>query len=198
MRFQMRLRLAYAYLVTAQVAIAYLWLRLWKPVLSAEGYDARLSRLHGRNARRRERAIVKLGGLFVKAGQLLSSATNFMPDEFRLGLERLQDSLPPRPTGEVMATLRSELHAPVEDLFLELDREPLASASLAQVHAATLRDGRRVAVKVQHADIETIAKVDLEAIRRILAIVAWFTKTRGLENYPVEIGHMIAEELDFM
>jgi ubiquinone biosynthesis protein len=197
MKFQFRLRLAYAYLIATRVAVAYLWLRAWKGVLSAESYDRGLSRLHQRNARRVERAIVKLGGLFVKVGQLLSSMTNFMPDEFRAELEGLQDSLPARPTDQVMATLRAELHAPVEEIFVEFDHEPLASASLAQVHAATLRDGRRVAVKVQHADIEMIAHVDLEAIRRILAVVQWFTKARGLENYPVEIGQMIAEELDF-
>src|SRR5438067_1295967 len=140
MKFQFRWRLAYAYLVTARVALAYLWLRAWKFAFSAESYDRKLSRLHQRSARRVERAIVKLGGLFVKVGQLLSSMTNFMPDEFRVELEGLQDSLPPRPTDEVMATLRAELHAPIEEIFLELDRAPLASASLAQVHAATLRD----------------------------------------------------------
>src|SRR5205814_2916540 len=67
----------------------------------------------------------------------------------------------------------------------------------AQVHEARLHDGRRVAVKVQHADIDEIAQLDLTAIRRILGIVQFFTRLRGLESYHSEISAMIHEELDF-
>src|SRR2546423_13830326 len=76
-------------------------------------------------------------------------------------------------------------------------RAPMAGASLAQVHEAQLHDGRRVAVKVQHGDIDEIAQLDLTAIRRILGIVQFFTRLRGLESYHTEISAMIREELDF-
>mgnify|MGYP006171961853 CR=1 FL=1 len=75
--------------------------------------------------------------------------------------------------------------------------EPLAAASLAQVHEARLHDGRRVALKVQHADIDRIVRLDLRAIRRILGLIQFFTRIRGLESYHSEVREMILEELDF-
>src|SRR6185503_13956401 len=86
---------------------------------------------------------------------------------------------------------------PIESLFKEFDRSPIATASLAQVHAATLHDGRRVAVKAQHRDIDAVARQDLEVIRRILSVVQWFTGVQGLESYHPDIAKMIAEELNF-
>lgn len=190
-------RLARAYLVTLRVVSSYLWLRLWRPFMSELGYEERLAAAHRRNARLVERTIVRLDGLFIKVGQLISILTNFLPEEFRQELEGLQDSLPPRPLEQIVSRLRAELGAAPEELFATFDTEPIASASLAQVHAATLRDGRRVAVKVQHADIDEIVPLDLRAIKRILGIVRFFTGVKGLESYHAEISQMVHEELDF-
>jgi ubiquinone biosynthesis protein len=191
------MRLLRVYATTARVLASYLWLQAWRPVLSPERYAARLAERHRRNARRIERAIVRAGGLFIKVGQLVSIMTNFLPEAFRRELEGLQDQLPPRPYDEIAARLRAELGREPEALFASFDRAPIATASLAQVHAATLADGRRVAVKAQHADIERVARLDLDAIRRILRAVQLFTGVRGLEAYHPEISQMIAEELDF-
>lgn len=192
-----RFRLARAYVVTVRVLASYLLLRLRRPFLSPEGYARRLAERHRANARRVERAILALDGLFIKVGQLISMMTNFLPEEFRRGLEGLQDQVPARPVEAIVARIRAELGAGPEELFAAFDPVPIASASLAQVHAATLRDGRRVALKVQHAGIEEVVRLDLGAIRRILGIVRWFTRIRGLEAYHSEIREMIAEELDF-
>ncbi len=191
------MRLIRIYATTARVIASYLWLRLWRPVLGRERYAARLADRHRVNARRIERAIVRAGGLFIKVGQLISILTNFLPEEFRRELEGLQDQLPPRPYDEIVARLRAEFGAGPDELFASFDRVPIATASLAQVHVATLADGRKVAVKAQHADIEQIASMDLEVIRRILRIVQALTGVRGLESYHPEIRQMIAEELDF-
>jgi ubiquinone biosynthesis protein len=191
------MRLLRVYATTARVLASYLWLQAWRPVLGPERYAARLAERHRRNARRIERAIVRAGGLFIKVGQLVSIMTNFLPEAFRRELEGLQDQLPPRPYDEIAARLRAELGREPEALFASFDRAPIATASLAQVHAATLADGRRVAVKAQHADIERVARLDLDAIRRILRAVQLFTGVRGLEAYHPEISQMIAEELDF-
>jgi predicted unusual protein kinase regulating ubiquinone biosynthesis (AarF/ABC1/UbiB family) len=192
-----RLRLVRIYATTARVLASYLWLRVRRPLLTPAEYSARLTSRHHANARRIRDAIIAAGGLFIKVGQLISILTNFLPAEFRQELEGLQDQLPPRPFEEITARIRAELGAAPDDLFQEFDRTPIATASLAQVHAATLTDGRRVAVKTQHADIERIARVDLDTIRILLKIVQFFTGVRGIESYHPEISQMIAEELDF-
>lgn len=180
-----------------RVLASYLWLRVRRPLLARERYSAMLIARHRANARRIHDAILVAGGLFIKVGQLISILTNFLPAEFRQELESLQDQLPPRPFREIATRLRAELGAEPEALFEEFDRTPIATASLAQVHSAMLADGRRVAVKVKHTDIERIARVDLDTIRRLLKIVQFFTGVRGLESYHPEISQMIAEELDF-
>ena len=192
-----RFRLAKAYTVTLRVLASYGWLRMWRWLLGPGLYAARLVELHKASARRVERTILELGGLFIKVGQLISILTNFLPEEFRRELEGLQDQLPPRPLDQIVGRIRAELGRGPEELFAAFDREPIASASLAQVHGATLHDGRRVAVKVQHADIDELVRLDLRAIRRILRLVQLFTRVRGLESYHSEVREMILEELDF-
>lgn len=72
----------------------------------------------------------------------------------------MQDKIPPRPYSEIVSRVESELGKPVDDLFQWFDKKPVASASLAQVHEARLKDGRKVAVKVQYMDIEQIVHQD--------------------------------------
>jgi predicted unusual protein kinase regulating ubiquinone biosynthesis (AarF/ABC1/UbiB family) len=192
-----RFRLAKAYGVTLRVLASYLALRLRRPFLTPDGYERRLMERHRVNARRIERAIIHLDGLFIKVGQLISILANFLPEEFRRELEGLQDSIPARPIEQIVDRLEREFGRGPQTLFAWWSPEPMASASLAQVHEARLQNGRRVAVKVQHADIDEIAQLDLRAIRRILAIVQFVTRVRGLESYHDEISAMIREELDF-
>ena len=192
-----RFRLARAYLVTVRVLLSYLWLRLWRPLLGPDAYARGLVERHRRNAERVERTILELNGLFIKVGQLISILTNFLPPEFRSGLEGLQDQVPERPLEQIRTRIRAEFGKEPEELFAWFDPTPIASASLAQVHEARLHDGRRVALKVQHADIDRIVRLDLRAIRRILGIIQFFTRIRGLESYHSEVREMILEELDF-
>ena len=192
-----RVRLVRIYTTTTRVLASYLWLRLRRPLMSPEQYTARLDVKHRANARRIRDAIIAAGGLFIKVGQLISILSNFLPTEFRRELEGLQDRLPPRPLSEVTERIRLELGRPAQELFATFDPEPIATASLAQVHAATLAGGRRVAVKVQHADIDRIAHDDLITIRHILWLVRRVSGVRGIESYHSEISQMITEELDF-
>ena len=192
-----RQRLLYAWSVTAWVLLSYLGVELAGWVRGAAWREGALLRCHQRNARRVAGALVRLQGLFVKVGQLLSMLTSFLPAEFRQGLEALQDRVPPRPLAEVTARLREELGAPPAELFEAFEPEPIASASLAQVHAAELADGRRVAVKVQHLGIERLARQDLRTIGRILRVVGLFVRVRGLPSVHGDLQAMIEEELDF-
>ncbi|HEY5062140.1 MAG TPA: AarF/UbiB family protein, partial [Gemmatimonadaceae bacterium] len=194
---QSRLRAIRVYAATARVLASYCWLSLQRPVLTPRQYATKLDERHRTNARRIEHAIVAAGGLFIKVGQMISILSNFLPEEFRQELVGLQDKLPPRPYEEVAARVESEFGRSPDAMFAEFERAPIATASLAQVHRAKLVDGRTVAVKVQHADIEQAARADLILIRRILRIVQRVTRLRGLESYYPEICQMIAEELDF-
>jgi ubiquinone biosynthesis protein len=192
-----RFRATRAYWLTLRILLGYAWLRLWRPVLGPSLYNARLLERHRATSRRLTAAILDLGGLFIKVGQLISILTNFLPPEFREALEQLQDRVPARPLSEVQARIRKELGRSPEELFASFDPISIASASLAQVHVAHLHDGRKVAVKVQHADIEEIARLDLEILRRILEMVQIVVRIRGIESYHGDIAQMIREELDF-
>lgn len=192
-----RFRAAKAYGLTIRILVGYAWLRLWRPVLGASLYNARLVERHRANSKRLTHAILELGGLFIKVGQLISILTNFLPPEFRAELEQLQDSVPARPFEEVRARIRKELGKSPEELFASFDPVPIASASLAQVHVAVTHSGVRVAVKVQHADIDEISKLDLEILRHILGLIQFVVRVRGLESYHTDIAQLIREELDF-
>jgi len=193
-----RARFIKAYWTTFAVIASYLRLAFVARFLGRGYYEANLSRIHSVNAFRIERTIVELQGLFIKVGQLISIMTNFLPEEFRKPLESLQDSVPPRPYEEIVRRVEQELGKPPEEIFATFDRTPIASASLGQVHEATLKDGARVAVKVQHADIDRIARMDLKTIWRIMVIVGWFVPIQGLDLIYKQVREMIEAELDFV
>ncbi len=186
-----------AYWTTFLVLGSYLWTFFWGRFFAQAWLEARLEVIHAKNARRVMLTIVDLQGLFIKVGQLLSVLANFLPAPFRDGLASLQDRVPPRPTSEIKERIEGELGRNMSELFSRFDEEPLASASLGQVHEAVLEDGRHVAVKVQHANIDEIVKLDLRTIRRIMTIVSRFLPAKNLDVYYRQVKAMIEEELDF-
>ena len=215
-------RQARAYLAALRVAFSYLAFDLVARARGPRWADRRRPALHARNGRRVREAILRLRGLFIKAGQLASVLTNLLPEPFRVELEGLQDRVPASPADGVRARVTAELGAPPEALFDHFSAAPVASASLAQVHRArlavpaggpALSDGawpvggdgqaapgpawRDVAVKVQHADIDAIARLDLRAIETILRVVGRWFGVRGLREQFREIETVILDELDF-
>lgn len=192
------LRFLKAYWVTFSVIASYLSVRLQARFRSPAAIQRVLAKKHVRNARRIERAIIQLQGLFIKVGQLISIMTNFLPPEFREQLEGLQDQVPPRPYPDIERRIREEFEDKSPDeLFASFERTPVASASIGQVHLARLHSGEKVAVKVQYPDIESIVRSDLATLRRIFAIVGHFVRYDGLEEVYREIRAMIVAELDF-
>jgi predicted unusual protein kinase regulating ubiquinone biosynthesis (AarF/ABC1/UbiB family) len=187
-----------AYWTTFVVIASYLWFALLTRLYGQTWADNHVGEIHARNARRVERTIVVLQGLFIKVGQLLSIMANFLPAQFRSGLEGLQDQVPPRPYAEIAERIEAELGRPVAEIFERFCEEPIASASLGQVHEARLKDGTRVAVKVQHRDIDEIVRLDLKTIRRIMGIVTVFVPVQGMDAYYHQVRSMISEELDFL
>jgi ubiquinone biosynthesis protein len=190
-------RMFKAYWVTVVVIASYLSLRVTARFRTQGAVERILLEKHKRNARRIERAILELQGLFIKVGQLISIMTNFLPREFRQELEGLQDQVPPRPFKDIEQRIRDELGKGPRELFAEFAERPIAAASIGQVHVARLPSGEKVAVKVQYPDIELTARADLRALRRILDIVQWVTPLQGLDGLYREVRDMILEELDF-
>jgi ubiquinone biosynthesis protein len=192
-----RWRFVRAYTTTFFVIFSYTWL-FWKAKVFGRAYrDREISGVHKRNAKRVYETILELQGLFIKVGQALSIMANFLPAQFRSELEGLQDQVPPRPWDEIAPRIEEELGGDISQLFAHVEREPMASASLGQVHEAETKDGRKVAVKVQHHDIDEIVRLDLLTIRRIMSIVQWFVPVQGLDAYYLQIRELLKQELDF-
>jgi len=116
------------------------------------------------NPRRLRRALEDLGPTFIKFGQILSTRSDIMPPRYLEELSFLQDEVPPVPWDQARQVVETELGAPVEDLFAQVDPVPIASASLAQVHVARLVGGEEVVVKIQRPNIEKTVNLDLDII----------------------------------
>ena len=145
-------------------------------------------------------ALEELGPTFVKLGQVLSTRPDLLPPAYIAELARLQDAVPPAPWELVRTQIESELGAPIDEVFATLDPEPLAAASLAQVHAATLPDGAEVVVKVQRPDIEATINVDLDIMADAARLLQERTLLGELYDLPgivEEFAATLRAELDF-
>lgn len=142
----------------------------------------------------------KLGPTFIKLGQLLSTRADLLPGPYLETLERLQDQIEPFPYEEVERIVSNELGVRISKAFAEFDPVPLAAASLAQVHRATMRDGRAVVVKVQRPDIRELIVADLEALGEIAHFLDEHTelgKRYEFDNMLVNLRKSLLRELDF-
>ena len=152
-------------------------------------------------ALRLREALEELGPVFIKFGQMLSTRPDLLPDDIAVELARLQDQVPPFPGEAAEHIVAEALGASLKSLFRQFDTKPVASASVAQVHYAVLRDGTEVAVKVLRPGIEHIIERDL-ALLRTLAILAerYAPDTRRLRPREVvnEYSKTIHAELDLM
>ncbi|XP_006656445.1 uncharacterized protein LOC102706948 [Oryza brachyantha] len=159
--------------------------------------DAIWTKTHERNARRVLSLMIELEGLWVKLGQYLSTRADVLPEPYINVLKQLQDSLPPRPIEEVRGTIEKELAKPMNDLFSNFVLDPLATASIAQVHRATLVDGREVVVKIQHDGIKEIILEDLKNAKSLIEWIAWAEPQYDFNPMIDEWCKEAPKELDF-
>lgn len=142
----------------------------------------------------------RLGPVFVKLGQLLSTRPDLMPEAYLEALARLQDEVEPFAFQEVEEIVAEELGVRLSKAFAEFDSKPLAAASLGQVHRAVLRDGRRVVVKVQRPGIRQDVVRDLDALAEIAGFLDRHTEAGrhfGFRPMVEEFGHTLMRELDY-
>ena len=144
-------------------------------------------------------ALEELGPVFIKFGQMLSTRRDLLPEDIADELARLQDEVPPFPQEQSVAIIEAALGKPVEELYTSFERTPMASASVAQVHAATLPDGKQVVVKVVRPGIEPVIRQDIALMMTLARLVRkYFPDGRRLR--PVEVVSdyelTILDELD--
>ncbi len=145
-----------------------------------------------RPGQRLAKALQELGPSFIKFGQMLSTRSDLIGDELATDLSELQDRLPPFPGKEARAIIEKELGRPLEEAYAEFEEEPVAAASIAQVHFAVTRDGAPVAVKVLRPGIEAAFARDLELFYWLAGLIQR-TQPALRRLRPIEVVKTLAE-----
>jgi predicted unusual protein kinase regulating ubiquinone biosynthesis (AarF/ABC1/UbiB family) len=180
------------------VWLGYKLVELWDKLRGHDPQARDLSPIHQRNADLIFATVVSMRGMLVKMCQVIGTRSDIFPREFVTTLSKCQDRLPPRDFETIRSVIEEDFDKPLNAIFAEFDRAPVAAASLAQVHGARLTTGERVAVKVQYPDIEHIIGTDLTALRRIAVLYQRFS-ANPLDFLPLldELQTHLRGELDF-
>src|SRR5512147_1026397 len=144
-------------------------------------------------------ALEEAGPTFVKFGQILSTRPDLLPLSFIVELSKLVDSVSPEPWERMRALLAQELGREPETVFASIDPQPMASASLSQVHAAVLPDGQEVVIKVQRPNITAVIDTDLEILSSLAARAQATSLGRVADFISVadDFGFTLRNELDY-
>lgn len=190
----------------AGMIVRFIW---WELVLRRTGFRQLAKRTRSERFRRealRFRALaLRMGGVMIKVGQFLSSRLDVLPAEITETLADLQDEVPAEPYADIRQLAEEELGAPLAEKFEWFDENPLAAASLGQVHRAKLRPGEdadflNVVVKIQRPGIASIVTVDLSALRRVGAWLMRYRPVREHADVPAllrEFSATVYEEIDY-
>jgi predicted unusual protein kinase regulating ubiquinone biosynthesis (AarF/ABC1/UbiB family) len=196
--FHYKKRFIKGLLIAIRIIISYRLFNLLSLFMGTEKKQYLLNYLHRRTAISIRGKAIEMKGLMIKVGQFLSSRVDFLPDEYTSELSLLQDSVPAHDYNKIRERLIEELGAPPEKIFLKFNTEPIAAASLGQVHEAVLKDGYKVAVKIQYPDIEKVIETD---IRMFKMVIRFFRGRYGRINFDMlheEFSRIIRAELDYL
>lgn len=175
----------------------YLWLMFRERLPWGKPSEATWNRAHRRTGEAIYNLATSLRGGMVKFGQIAGSRADYFPAAFVEPLSGLHDQVPGRPFSELRSYVSEELESSVESVFAEVDEEPIAAASLAQVHRARLNDGSDVVIKIQYPEARKIFPIDLASMRRSLRVVHWLNKRIDLRSIANELSEFVTMELDF-
>jgi predicted unusual protein kinase regulating ubiquinone biosynthesis (AarF/ABC1/UbiB family) len=193
-----RKRFLMGLLIALRIMISYKLARVLGTFMSDEGRRSYLSGLHKKNARLIREKALEMKGVMIKVGQFLSSRIDLLPDEYIQELAQLQDRIPPHPYHEIREQISQALGKPPEEIFYSFDENPIAAASLGQVHKAVLRSGEAVAVKVQYPGIEQIIETDIRMFAVVVRIMQGRQGKINLKRIHEEFSRIIRAELDYL
>ncbi|HEX5661260.1 MAG TPA: AarF/UbiB family protein [Polyangiales bacterium] len=190
-------RLGQSGLVLGRVGAAYRLHTTRAAFMTREGATLARAALHEDSARRLYELSIKQGGAFLKLGQMLSSRPDLLPEPYVRWLGKLQDAAPPVSYAVIRDAVESELGQKLEEVFASFDEAPLASASIGQVHRASLRDGRQVAVKVQRPQIGELVALDMDLLEIFVRALAQNLPGLDFDTIIRETRAMVSAELDY-
>lgn len=161
----------------------------------------RKEKKHARSRAERARmAIEELGATFIKFGQVLSTRVDMLPPDWAVEFKKLQDEVPPFPYDDVVKVIEKDFKRPISDIFDDFEKEPCASASIAQVHYARLKDGKEVAVKIQRPGIDKTISADLAILYTFAELIEKYIPSFGRYEPATVVNQFeqtISKELDF-
>ena len=180
-----------------RVLLSYKLLGVRNTFASPRRKQERLKRLHAKNAALLRERMIEMRGVLIKIGQFLSSRVDLLPEEYTSELSKLQDQVPPAPFADIVKRVTEEL-GPMDEVFSSFHEEPIASASIGQVHRACLRDGDCIVVKVQYPGIEEVISADIRTLRFVIRILRLLYRHINLDVIYSEFSRVVYEELDYM
>jgi ubiquinone biosynthesis protein len=155
------------------------------------------NRAHDVAAEQIRRLALSLEGGLIKAAQIGGARADVLPRPFIDKLSQFHDDVPPRRFETLTPVIEAELAAPIGEIFLSVDPQPLGAASLAQVHRARLRDGSEVVIKIQYPEARRIIPLDLKMVRRVAGLIQRMQTSLDLRSLANEVTRFIEMELDF-
>ena len=184
-------------LLFLRVLLSYRLLSLRNMFASPLVREARLRRLHAENALMLRERMVEMKGVLIKVGQFMSSRVDILPQQYTDELSKLQDQVPPTAFSDIARRVTEEL-GPIDRIFSSFEQEPIASASLGQVHKACLKDGECIAVKVLYPGIEEVIAADIRTFKFVIRILRLLFRQINLDMISTEFIRIIQEELNYL
>ncbi|MCB1188869.1 MAG: AarF/ABC1/UbiB kinase family protein [Leptospiraceae bacterium] len=186
------------YIFFLKKLVILLWhYKVLKLFLSPEKISLREERIFKDLGDDCKKIFLKLGGVYIKVGQFLSNLTHILPLSFIDALKDLQDRIPPHSFNEIKERFHNEIHQDITDVFPDIDRVPLAAASTAQVHTATLYN-EKVVIKILYPDIENLINKDLKTLKFVMKRLNRYLFRYEYKKIHKEIEVTIKSEMDLL
>lgn len=191
------IRLIRASRIFGRIFISYFWALTWAKLWPSRcNSTEKWRKVHTRNAKRMYTGFVRLRGVYIKLGQILSVMGSFLPRVYTEQLEGLQDEVPPQPYRTISQSFIKAFGKAPTEVFKTFNEKPIAAASLGQVHEATSHAGERLAVKMLYPNVATIIKVDLKVLGWALGLYKAFVPVQQIERVHEQLGDMLTRETD--